>query len=134
MWAQGQLPSAQATDWPWCTRCPTASADQFCWKRNQARWPHGCGLGGLLVQLQRPWFSWSLSEVTISNSSGHSISNSKNLLPTCLLQVGSFLSYIQLLFNSSKNILFNICGFAFPLVSFMACPTKNPKALSFPAL
>ena len=37
-------------------------------------------------------------------------------------------------FNSSKNILFSICGFAFPFVSFIACPTKNPNALSFPAL
>ena len=37
-------------------------------------------------------------------------------------------------FNSSKNISFNIFGFAFPLVCFMACPTKNPNALSFPPL
>ena len=38
------------------------------------------------------------------------------------------------LFISSINILFNICGFALPFVAFIACPTKNPKALSFPAL
>lgn len=38
------------------------------------------------------------------------------------------------LFNSSTNILFNICGFAFPFVVFIACPTKNPNALSLPFL
>lgn len=36
--------------------------------------------------------------------------------------------------NSFKNISFNIFGFAFPFVCFMACPTKKPKARSFPAL
>ena len=44
------------------------------------------------------------------------------------------LSFNNYLFNSSKNNLFNNCGFAFPFVSFIACPTKKPKALSLPAL
>ncbi len=38
------------------------------------------------------------------------------------------------LFNSSNINLFNICGFPFPFISFIHCPTKNPSALSFPAL
>ena len=42
--------------------------------------------------------------------------------------------FVFYLFNSSKNSLFKSCGFAFPLVSFIAWPTKYPKALSFPAL
>ena len=35
--------------------------------------------------------------------------------------------------SSLKN-LFRSCGFAFPFVCFIACPTKNPKALSLPFL
>ena len=48
-----------------------------------------------------------------------------------LFKSNSFLVY---LFISSINILFNICGFACPFVCFIAWPTKNPSALSFPAL
>jgi hypothetical protein len=36
--------------------------------------------------------------------------------------------------NSSFKILFITCGLALPFVSFIACPTKKPKALSFPLL
>ena len=43
-------------------------------------------------------------------------------------------SYFLYLLSSSKNILLSICGLAFPFVAFIACPTKNPSALSFPAL
>ena len=44
------------------------------------------------------------------------------------------MKHLNYLFNSPKNILFSIPGFAFPLVAFIACPTKYPSALSFPAL
>ena len=56
----------------------------------------------------------------------------KRTVPNCSIwAIGDRSSYF---FNSSKNNLFNICGFAFPFVSFIACPTKKPTALSFPAL
>lgn len=58
------------------------------------------------------------------------------LMDTCIILY--FLSYVNFiaywLFISSTNILLSICGFAFPFVSFIACPTKYPIALSLPAL
>lgn len=68
------------------------------------------------------------------NSRGLSIFMHDNLPPLAMPVGAFFLFNSSYLFNSSKNILFSIWGFAFPLVSFMACPTKNPNALSFPAL
>ena len=40
--------------------------------------------------------------------------------------------FIYIFSISSLNILLSICGFAFPFVCFIAWPTKNPNALSFP--